>query len=256
MAIFDDFDWGDVVKSVAPIIPAAVSGYIGARNAADANRQAADAIRTGQEQGVRSIQLSNADAINSIQQGNAEARNTLTGLQQRVGEIAGPGTSHLRGILAVNPAMLTPAQQVELGDAQRTWGNQIQRQAGSGRAMVAMQNDLTNRTKARMIDENRRRADSAATTLHGLNASTLPAVASGISSIQMGEGRDVGAVMRNSGAAAAQGAANIGEAEAGAGIANAEASNSALQTITGVIAADEERKRRESRYKDWSQPRA
>jgi len=238
MAAFDEFDWGALGKSILGGIGSAIGpgivSYVGANQARRANQRAAQQFADSQLAGVRAIQA-----------GNQAATGTLTNLQRQVSEIAAPGTAHLRGVATINPNALTPEQGIELGDQQRLWANQMQRTAGSGRTLVAMHNDLTNRTRARMLGENRNRQDTAAGTLHGMNAATIPTVARGVASIQAGEGRDV-----------AQGTTNIGESTANATTANAEAANAALGTIGSVIAAEQERNRRKSRFEDWERPRA
>lgn len=237
MALFDDIDWGAIgkraISSAAEAIPAAVVGAVSASRARKANTAAAEQANQARLQGIRAIQA-----------GNDAARAEIVRFGDRMNVNAAPANAHLRDVIAVNPTALTDQQQIELADAQRTWNARMGANPsinGSGRGTVAMHNDLTNRTKARMLAENRARQDAAARTLAGTGNAAAGTVATSLANLNTQGAK-----------ATADGLADMGTTAANATTDTEAVNQSALSAISSVIASASERDRREQRYRDWS----
>uniref|UniRef100_A0A6M3IS15 Uncharacterized protein n=1 Tax=viral metagenome TaxID=1070528 RepID=A0A6M3IS15_9ZZZZ len=160
MAFFDDWDWGKLASGIGKTIVPAVTGYYGAKNVADANRQAAE------------IAQANAAANRGV---ITAANDRAIGFLQPQTDAAAPAQDYLRTVMAQNPNQLTPQQQIDLTDRGRAVvTNTPSGLRGSGRYLTASINDVQNRGKAGMIDANTRRSDTAASTLaaRGAGAST------------------------------------------------------------------------------------
>jgi len=148
MAFFDDWDWGKIAQGFAGALPGAVTGYLGARQVAGANTQAAE-----------------------IAQRNAEAN------AARMQRASAPAMQYLQTVMAHNPNELTPQQDIQLGDARRRMVSATPTGLrGSGRYLAAAVSDVENRGRAGMIDTNTRRADTSAISQGNIATNTANAV--------------------------------------------------------------------------------
>lgn len=200
-------------EALMPLLGAgvsAVSNYFGAEAQDDANQKAIGTIQQGTQQ-----------EIGAIQQG----QQTLQG----IADANAPGQNYLRNVVA-DPGNLTPAQQLQLNDVNRTVTNQIDSSslAGSGRSASALINDATNRFRLGALDANRQLAFGAAGTMAG-NASRA----------QFGQAADqnaIGQAFSTQGGNIAKIQSGIGATDKGAITGTGSSIGSAIGSIGSIIA--------------------
>lgn len=153
MGFFDGWDWDKIVNGFAASVPAMVTGYVGARGAADANRQASEIAERNRQANIATTTAANERAA---------------GYLQPMADQAVPATAYLRTVMARNPYEFTPQQNIEQQDRLRLATRSMPSAfRGSGRATSAVLNDVVNRGRAGMIEQNMGRSDRAATTMAG-----------------------------------------------------------------------------------------
>jgi hypothetical protein len=164
MPIFENWDWNSILRSAVGSIPAAISGFYGARQVARANRAAAEIAARNQ-----------AANIAEIRQANERAAAMLRPLA----DVGTPGIEYMHSIMARSPYQFSPAQQIELEDRRRAAIEMIPPSLrGAGRFRTAAINDVLNRARAGMIAENQARQDRAAQALAGTGTGALSNIAS------------------------------------------------------------------------------
>jgi hypothetical protein len=228
MATFDEFDWSKfgntAAQSAAAALPAAVIGYMGHRQVAKGNQQAANIAADTARTNIAEIRTANANAARTLQPIAARAT---------------PALDYFQSVMARNPYDFTPGQQIELEDRRRIATNSVSPGLrGSARTNTAVINDVLNRARAGMIDTNQRRADSAAGTLGtaGVNATTNAA------SIASGQGPQVASQNLQAGQAA-------GNAITGTAASGADTMGNIASYFANAM-KDRERESRYQRYKE------
>lgn len=202
-----DIDWGKAIgDGVSKGIPVAIGAGIAAH---------------GNEKAAGQVAAANANASRVLAERTAAARAQL----QPVADRSLPGVNYLRNIVAadpnagvVDPAALTPGQQIQLNDTRRDAHRAVVAGPlrGSGRATSAVLNDVVARSRAgfydanrarndQLIRENKQRGDQSAQTLAGQNFGANTAMA----------GQDV-----NLGVQLGGNIMRTGETQAGATVAN------------------------------------
>lgn len=205
--------WGNIAQAGATI----VSSLLTSR----ANRDAADQAIAAQQAATRQIQQSNAAA------------------QQRFDALAAqaqPGLDRLQDI-AVGADGLTDFQRGELDRLRMETVRRLEAGGlgGSGRSVTAGVRDVETDFIRNALDQNRRRADTAAGQL---------------ANIGVGAQVDSANVGRDTGLRTASALRDIGEVNANETVANAALRGAALGDIASLFAAD--RKGRGSRYQEKS----
>jgi hypothetical protein len=184
-----------------------------------------------------------------------QSAQTASGMYQPYVNAGQPALGYYQSVMGANPYNLTPAQAIAYNDASRRSANNLATSGlrGSGRAVAAAQNDLENRTRAGMVQENITRQNDAASKLLGVGTQATGAQAR----IESDRGRYAAGAEETIGNANARAAENIGtrtadttlsqgRAQAGAaegssvidanrGTANAELGADALGNVTGTI---------------------
>lgn len=237
MSWFDSFFSGG--SWVAPLIGGAAA-VGGALIAADANREASDkAAQAAREQAEINRQAAAASTA-AIREGNSLAQQRFE--QARADAL--PGLEYQRASIA-NAGKLTPLQAQQLDDVRRTTNNALAVSGlrGSGRAAVAAvrrsEADFTNRA----IDDNRRRADAAASGLAQQSFRANEQAAS----VDAATGRAVGQGYVDGARATGQGALQAGLYGAESDLATAQARGRAIGDI-GTIINDTLKEGRRSNY--------
>lgn len=193
MGFFDGWDWGKIVNGFAASAPAMITGYAGARGAADANREAAAIVERNRQANIAETTAANERAA---------------GYLQPVADQTIPATAYLRTVMARSPYEFTPQQETEQADRLRLATRSMPSAfRGSGRATSAVLNDVANRGRAATIAENQRRSDTAAGTLAGtggqanVNLANLSARGGGqIADINTGAATDQANALTSTGA--------------------------------------------------------
>lgn len=185
-----------------------------------ANKQAASTAAEG-----------NAQATQAIRESNRVAQERLARL-----ESAGqPGVQYLRTVIAEDPNMLTPAQQLQLDESRRQATNTLRNSglSGSGRAVTASIRRVEEGGRGQMVEQNRNRSDRAAQELARLSTGAT----SNMANIDMGTGTAV-----------SQGILNTANDNANATVANAGVTQGTLSAIGSIFADEQAKKARERRY--------
>lgn len=227
MAFFDGWDWGKIAGGVAQSIVPAVSTYYGAKKVADANQQAAE------------LAAANATANRGVV---TAANDRAIGFLQPQIDAAAPATDYLRTVMAQNPNVLTPQQEIQLADTRRQMVTQTPSGLrGSGRFLTAAVDNVNNRGRAGMVATNTARTDNAASTL----AARGGAAATGAANLASNTGTQM------------VGVNNAGTDAAGNAItATADSNNASLQNIGSFFANAMKDADRSSRYENYKLVRA
>lgn len=143
MALFDNFDWGGLVTSIAGGIPAVVASAVGAHQIGKANSEAAG---IAQQAGAQNTELVR-EAINRSDQLNA------------------PAIAHFRSVMGTDPSVMTPGQKIAIEDTQRGLNNKNLLGTVGGRAFSRIHADTTGRMRANAVKENTDRVDAAGRTV-------------------------------------------------------------------------------------------
>ena len=232
-SIVNAFGGGGGAASLLGSVIEGAGAYFGAKQTADANREAAERVAEAERARAAAAQAQ----ADQIKQGNLEAQARFETQQQQ----AQPGVSRLQQI-TTGAATLTPEQQAQLEELRRSSLNTLSRSGlrGSGRAVTEslrnVESDFTNRA----LGTNLARADSAATNLsnQGFAAGTRAAQTD----------VDIGRALGAGTAGAAGFNADAAITEAGADVANAQLRGAAIGDISSIIAS--EAKGRDSKYGD------
>lgn len=157
--------WDSLIPLAAGAAGTAIGGPVGgaiggALGSAAVNFFGADAANESNAQAIQQIQQGTQQEVGAIQQG----QQTLQG----IADANAPGQTYLRNVVA-DAGNLTPAQQLQLKDINRTVTNQIDSSslAGSGRSAAALIDDASNRFRLGALDANRSLAYGAAGTMAG-----------------------------------------------------------------------------------------
>ncbi len=213
MALFDNFDWGalgrSVLTGVAGALPTAVIGAYSANRTAKANNQAANMVA-----------------------GNAQAQIDLTRENRDMAlKTAEPALSQFRAIAGQDPNVLTPQQQIQTEDAMRGFNDKNLLGTVGGRSYSKMYGDTRNRINAGTVEANRGRqmqANSSIGNIANQQANTITST-----------GRDQVNLM-----------GNATDAQANAVTANAQNNADVLGQIGSYFATAMKDADRSSRYKD------
>lgn len=202
---------------IVPAVGAIYSGY----QTQQANQRAAELARAGQESNIRSI---NAGRDASLQRFDA-----ITGQAQ-------PANSYLRSVVAQDPNVLTPAQQIQMADLRRRSQIALNNSGlrGSTRATTASIYDVEARGNAGMVASNTERADSAARVLSGQGGSAQMQAAQ----VPLGAARDEG-----------RGAIDVANTTANATTANAGVNATTLAGLAATFNRNEAQQQAERRYR-------
>ena len=211
MALFDGWDWGNIINGGAKIL--------GALESNDANDQARALAQGNQEQNAAETRAARERAV---------ARLTPAI------EAGAPATQYFRQVMAQDPTRLTQSQNITLADTTRRANRSIPTALrGNGRAVSASINDTINRTQGRMIDQNTARADTAAGRL----------ASSGDAARSQAANADMNA------ATALTNINNRGtEDVAGSAVQNAENNSSAMGALAAIFANANKNDGRASEY--------
>lgn len=238
MGLFDSGGSGDWISTAFQV----GGSLLGQHMATEANNDAAQAVQQANADAAAREQQASREAQQAVAAGNAAAQARLARLE----ESGRPGVSYLRSVVAGDPAMLSPQQNVELQEAQRIGANQLATTGlrGSGRAVTGMLRKLNEGGRVRMIEDNRQRQGNAATALSNLSTGATTQMAG----IDQGSGGSAGNIILGSGRTEAGLITDSGSARGNALAANGAVSNSTLGALSGIFAADERNKQRERRY--------
>ncbi len=227
MALFDDFNWGDFLNSPAAAqIGTAVGGSI---MSTVANNNAKRDYQAGQQANVAAI---NNGANSAIATNNATA--------DTAADIAAPAIQTMKQNLSRDPNQLTPQQQISLDDSRRSAIRSISPGLrGSGRAVAAINDDLTNRTKANFVEKNRQTQQHNADAL-ATNQGAAYAARGNVATLQANAGANTGKAM-----------ADTGAVNANADTATGSTAASTLGSIGSIIANGNKDQTRNSRYQQY-----
>jgi len=216
-----------------------VTTLAGAWITSSSNDRATQQAQQGQQAQIDELRQANEAAQQALDASKAETQ----ALYSQTQDVTAPGVAYLRTTVA-NQNELTPAQQQRLEQLRRSVTSQLRGSsfAGSGRTAAALfrqaESDFTNNA----LDQNRARADAAASTLANQNFSARQGVAGSAASygvnranLATGNASQVGQVL-----------ANQGETAANATTATGNVMGQAVGDVGSVIAAQN----RESRYAD------
>lgn len=221
MAIFDDFDWNAWAPVAANVGGAIISSA--------ANSNAAKSYQAGQQANI-AAQTAGRDQAIATNQATADLANSR----------AAPAIQQMKTTLSKDPNQLTPQQQVGMNDARRLAINNISPGLrGSGRATAAINDDLTNRTKANYVAQNTQAQTHAADTLNQ-NAAAGYAANNNTASLQANTGNNVGKAM-----------ADTGTVNANADTANGNVAGSTLGAIGSIVANSNKDATRNTRYQNF-----
>jgi hypothetical protein len=210
--LFSGFQVRDVVQPL-------MSVFAG-NQVQDANRRAAEIVQQTNQQAAGMVGAGNNAAV-------TELNKTRTA--------AAPGMSHLSSVVAgYQPGVMTPQQAEKLRQMRTQAGRQLTSKLG-GRSAVAVGDDLFRRGEAQFLEENQRRADSAAGGLAGQSAAATNAIAN----VNLNAG-NTGARLISEGGQAAAGATTANAAVEAGTMANA------LQSVFARDRTDERRSRYET----------
>lgn len=193
---------------------------VGMKINADANKRAANIAQAGQRA-----------QISAIQEGNRASQERLDAIEQQTA----PASEYLRNVIAVDPNALTPSQNLALEDVRRESANRLAASGlrGAGRATTSALRKVEADFVGNAIDQNRRRADSAAGVLAGQGYSAAVRSAG----VDDDTGRSVGQSYSDMGNTAAALESSTGDSQA-----------RVLGSIASIFASDAKEKERESRY--------
>lgn len=212
-------DWLSTLFSGPNILSAGLQLY-GMKIQAGANRRAAEIAKQGQMAQVA-----------AIREGNRAAQERLDAVEQRTA----PASEYLRNVVAVDPNALTPSQKLALEDVRRESANRLAASGlrGAGRATTSALRKVEADFVGNAIDQNRRRADTAAGVLagQGYGAATRSAA------IDADTGRAVGEGYGDMGSTGAALESSAGDSQA-----------RVLGSIASIFASDAKEKERQSRY--------
>ncbi len=207
--LFSGFQVRDVVQPIMSVIAG--------NQVQDANRRAAEMVQQTNQQAAGMVNAGNTAAV-------TELNKTRTA--------AAPGMSHLSSVVAgYQPGVMTPQQAEKLRQLRTGAGNQLAAKLG-GRSAVAVGDDLFRRGEAQFLEDNQRRADSAAGSLAGQSA----AATTNIANLNQTAGTTAGKLVSDAGVAAAGATTANAAVEAGT-MANA------LQSVFARDKTDERRSR-------------
>jgi hypothetical protein len=230
----------DVVSGVVNIGGA----FIGSRE----NRRAAD---TASDAAIRAAEIE--------QEGSREARQEYRAAADRGVQAIRAGTQNYADIVAPllyqsQDYSLRPHERIALEDLTRDANAYLATSGtrGAGRGGVASVFDMRRRYVAdalgRREDINRATEEAARTNLGNIYAQQGGSIAS----TETGAGNQIGSTYATAGRAGGDAARYGGEAQANAGLANAQIWSGALGNIGAIIAADE-KDRRLDPYENWRQ---
>lgn len=287
MAIFDDFDWSQVVPIAAQLGGAYMTSRANS-NAQQSYQQgqqanvntitqgatnATNAITAGRDAGTAAINTGSGNAIESIKAGGAAANTTNQATMDLANERAAPGIQLFKQNVSRDPTQLTPQQQIAMTDASRLAINNVAPGLrGSGRATAAINDDLVNRTKAGFVATNTALANDSAKALAantqagytaaGNKAATEANTGTAVGSTQNQAGANIANLNSNAANNVANvttnAATNVGKSMADTGTVNANADTatgtanaSALGAIGSIVANSNKDATRNTRYADY-----
>lgn len=201
--------------------------------------------------------------IDAIREGTGQAVGTLAPVAAQYG----PAVANLNRIAVADPYNFTPSQQILLDDTANDVRASLAASGlrGAGRSGVAVFNDVMNRQRARLHEENQARSDNALSTLTNIGttgirdvaglqagqgsniAATETGVGTGVAgslsrggstsaNILSGSGDVVGSSLSRAGATTADAARRVGETTAESDLANARVLGSTLGSISASVA--------------------
>lgn len=222
--------WGAAIAAGAALVGGAMTNK--------ANSDAADKSAAASIESARLANEGIDKQIAAIREGNAQAQETLNGIRTD----AAPGTTYLRQIVGQTEG-LTEAQQRQLDEQRRLAPGYIQRSgfAGSGRTAASILRKVEGDTVSQFLDQNRQRRDTAATNM----ANGAYGAATNVAVQQAGLGDKVGQAYGNQGANTGGAVKSAGEAQAQAGVANAQVTGQTIGDIASIVNTE-----RKSRYND------
>ena len=220
--------FGDVISGIGSFLGSSegasaviqTAGALGgAAIAADANRDAAEAVAQAEQERAAAIRDASLRADQRYQEQS---------------ERAAPGTERLRGIIA-NPGQLTPEQQRGLEDARRDARASLAASGlrGAGRAVTAALQSVDDNFRSRAIETNIGRADQAARQL---------------SSEDFAAGRAGTDAMYRGAVGGADATARGAYAGAGAATTNAGLRGQALGDVASIVSDEIKTRGRQGRY--------
>lgn len=191
------------------------------------------------------VDINDAAVQRAISEANASAA-TASGMYAPYAEAGTPALGYYQQQLGRDPYRLSPQQAIEYDDAVRRNAQMLGTSGlrGSGRAVAAVSNDLQNRTRAGMIEQNRAEQRDAASKLLGVGAAATGQRAG----IEQQRGRYAADTGLGGGRYAANAALGKGQAQAAAAegssvvnankqTANAELGAEGVGGITGITAS-------------------
>lgn len=296
--------FGDILKFATPIAASLIQSNAASKAASAANsatqqqiaaagdttdkvldfqkQQAEQATALFKEARDRGLAVLDAGALASLEQLGIGA-DAAQKVYRDALDLSAQGITSLREIGASRPEVLTPGQSLMLDDALKDSQAALDRSAlrGSGRAQVAVQDDINKRYRASAFDTNQARIDDAnrrlapqgfgaldkiaaqESALGGDTANIINQNATNRANLERGFGTDSGAVARDTasvGTTAIQrggtsvldslgdiGANNSGKATA-QGNAIASGLGSGLAVLDRIFADNDDTKARESRF--------
>lgn len=212
-------DWMSTLFNGPNLLSAGLQLY-GLKINADANKRAAEIATAGQRAQVA-----------AIREGNLVAQERLDAIQEQTA----PAAEYLRNVVAVDPNVLTPSQKLALDDVRRESSNRLAVSGlrGAGRATTSALRKVEADFVGNAVDQNRRRADTAAGSLAGQGYSAATRAAA----IDADTGRAVGQEFGDSGDTVANMETASGDSQA-----------RVLGAIGSIFASDAKERERESRY--------
>jgi hypothetical protein len=214
-----------------------------------ANKKAASTAKEGELEAARLANEGIDKQIGAVKEGIAEGDVLYGGIREQTQ----PGVNYVRNIIAA-PQTLTPAQQAELENVQRSVVNSSQVAGsalrGSGQSFVDAMRNVGNDFRLKALDQNQRRADQAALEFVRPNFTAAGEQAAAHAT----QGRVVGQALANQGA-------NFGDAtrEGAYGDANATTANAgnwgqAIGDIASTIAGQQKAESRPAKYSSPAAP--
>ena len=216
------FDW------IGPAISIA-SSVLGGNETASGNEAGAAASTVGRDK-----------AVAALTAGADRARAVVNPQLAQAQKVFGTGVDYLGRVVARDPNILTPQQEIDLADRRRITLRGINPGLrGSGRFTTAALNDITNRGKAGMIAANTARADAGANTLTSTGGTMQTGAVNTLANLESGQGKDIANVETGN-------ATNQGNAAVATGNVN----SSTIGDI-GSFFADAIKGDRNSRYNEY-----